>query len=252
MDTRLYVPYSEKESAKSAGALWDKINRTWYLPENCCRSKYRRWLGIEDEESICLFSESLSLAWSWESCWKCDNPSPVLMFVAKDSAKTISYDDDSDSYYDSDIPGNALISHTLFTDPSINEMISQYFPFFHKDGSRKAGKSYIMNHCLCCGAKLGDNYMITEPDDPFNPDPEADPLLVFIDLPSPELYYYNITGIENYTGIDEFVNERTVGWPEFIKAWESWFCANKKPANPFAEIKMWVELFYGLGKCGVP
>jgi hypothetical protein len=252
MNTRLYVPFSEKECAKSTGALWDKVQKTWYIPEGYSRADYGRWLAMSNADSICLFSKSLSLAWSWESCWKCDNPSPVLMFVAKDCAETIAYNEDSDIYYDSVIPANAIISHTIFTDPSLSNIIKRYFPFYYRDRSKEAGKSYRMNHCICCGTKLGDYYMIAEPDDPFNPMPATDPLLVFIDMPNPETYYYSIAGDENFTGIDEFIDRRSVEWIEFKEAWNYKFGSEKKIENPFIEIKLWVELFYGLGKCGKP
>ena len=243
MDTRLYVPFSEKDFAKKSGALWDKTNNTWYIPETLSRANFQKWLGKDDFESICLFSRNLALAWSWESCWKCDNPSPVLMFIIKDNAKTIMYNEDSENYYDSNILKNAMISHTLFIDPVLVIIIRKYFSFFYKDRSREAGKVYWMNHCICCGAKLGDQYLISEPEDPFNPIPETDPLLLIINLPDPEIYYYNITGIENYTEIDRFI-KRSIGWIDFENKWNEKFSRNKTLKNPYDELGLWIESYF--------
>ncbi len=248
MDTRLFVPFDEKDVAKKSGALWDKTNNTWYITENLSRAKFQKWLGKDDLDSIYLFSRKLALAWSWESCWKCDNPSPVLMFVIKDNAKSIIYNEDSDTYNNSNIHKNALISHTLLIDPSIVLIIRKYFSYFYKDRSKEAGKSYWMNHCICCGAKLGDQYLISEPEDPFNPIPDSDPLLIFINLPAPEIYYYNLTGIENYTEIDYYINKRSFDWPVFENKWNTKFGTDKKAIDPYTENGLWIELFYSFGK----
>lgn len=248
MDTRLYVPFSEKDLAKKNGALWDKTNNTWYIPGSLSRANFQKWLGAKDPESLCVFSRKLALAWSWESCWKCDNPSPVLMFIIKDNAKSIIFDEDSNNYYESGILKNALISHTIFIDPSLTMIMKKYFSHFYKDRSKEAGKVYWMNHCICCGTKLGDQYLVSEPEDSFNPIPESDPLLVIINLPTPEIYYYNVTGIENYTDIDYFINKRSFDWPEFENKWHSRFGNNKTVIDPYMKTGLWIELFYSFRK----
>ncbi|MGD0280171.1 MAG: DUF5710 domain-containing protein [Smithella sp.] len=246
MDTRLFVPFSEKDVAKKSGALWDKANNTWYIPGSLSRANFMKWLGKGDADSINIFSKKTALAWSWESCWKCDNPCPVLMFVVKDNAGSMSYDENTDNYYDSTILKNAMVSHTLFIDPSISVIIRKYFPFYHKDRSKDAGKSYWMNHCLCCGARLGDQYLISEPEDPFNPIPDSDPLIVFINLPAPEFYYYSISGIENYTDIDRFINKRSFEWSDFSQRWNYKLGLDKNNTDPFTKVGFWIELFYSL------
>lgn len=42
--TYLAVPYGERELAKSAGALWDKAAKSWYVGPNADMEKLNRWL----------------------------------------------------------------------------------------------------------------------------------------------------------------------------------------------------------------
>lgn len=40
----LRVPFSEKDQAKSLGARWDPVKRTWYVPANLDESAFKRWM----------------------------------------------------------------------------------------------------------------------------------------------------------------------------------------------------------------
>jgi len=46
---RLNVPFSEKEEAKSLGAKWDAVEKTWYLPFESGKENIAQWL---DETSL--------------------------------------------------------------------------------------------------------------------------------------------------------------------------------------------------------
>ena len=43
----LRVPYSEKHSAKQAGAKWDVMSRTWFIDDPLLLKKVERWLPRE-------------------------------------------------------------------------------------------------------------------------------------------------------------------------------------------------------------
>ncbi len=43
-DTKLNVPYAEKDQAKALGARWDSEHRTWYIPAGLPQSTFAKWL----------------------------------------------------------------------------------------------------------------------------------------------------------------------------------------------------------------
>ncbi|PVX09775.1 DUF5710 domain-containing protein, partial [Campylobacter jejuni] len=43
--TYLYVPFEEKESAKKAGAKWDKEAKMWYAPKGTDLKNFNQWLN---------------------------------------------------------------------------------------------------------------------------------------------------------------------------------------------------------------
>ena len=43
-DTRLNVPYAQKNAAKRLGAKWNPDDKFWYAPEGSDLSKFKRWL----------------------------------------------------------------------------------------------------------------------------------------------------------------------------------------------------------------
>ncbi|MCV3371732.1 zincin-like metallopeptidase domain-containing protein [Campylobacter lari] len=47
--TYLYVPFSEKELAKKAGAKWDKESKMWYAPKGTDLNKLHSWLNNKEE-----------------------------------------------------------------------------------------------------------------------------------------------------------------------------------------------------------
>ncbi|EFO4793564.1 DUF1738 domain-containing protein [Campylobacter coli] len=48
--TYLYVPYSEKEFAKKAGAKWDKEAKMWYAPKGADLNNFNQWLTQEQTQ----------------------------------------------------------------------------------------------------------------------------------------------------------------------------------------------------------
>ncbi|EPR3147585.1 zincin-like metallopeptidase domain-containing protein [Campylobacter jejuni] len=50
--TYLYVPFSEKELAKKAGAKWDKESKMWYAPKGADLNKLTQWLNAKEETQI--------------------------------------------------------------------------------------------------------------------------------------------------------------------------------------------------------
>lgn len=50
-DTKLNVPYAEKDQAKALGARWDSERRTWYVPAGIPPSTFAKWLPKPPEPS---------------------------------------------------------------------------------------------------------------------------------------------------------------------------------------------------------
>lgn len=40
----IYVPFSEKDEAKSLGAKWNPVNKLWYIPDNLSVDKFDKWM----------------------------------------------------------------------------------------------------------------------------------------------------------------------------------------------------------------
>jgi hypothetical protein len=53
--------------------------------------------------------------------------------------------------------------------PPVLDMLQQRCFGWRFDHERHGEPSYLMNHCLCCGAKLADNYLHAEPGSAFFP-----------------------------------------------------------------------------------
>ncbi|WP_156965837.1 DUF5710 domain-containing protein [Paraburkholderia bannensis] len=47
VQTRLNVPYAEKDRAKAAGARWDNKLRVWYAPAGADLNKFLPWLSSQ-------------------------------------------------------------------------------------------------------------------------------------------------------------------------------------------------------------
>lgn len=48
----LNVPFSEKEEAKSLGASWDKVQKSWFIKDDVDKRKFEKWLGEAAQERI--------------------------------------------------------------------------------------------------------------------------------------------------------------------------------------------------------
>lgn len=46
MRTDLKVPFSEKEEAKSLGARWDAIRKTWFIENGSFMPNFTKWLPL--------------------------------------------------------------------------------------------------------------------------------------------------------------------------------------------------------------
>jgi len=40
----IYVPFSEKDEAKSLGAKWNSVSKLWYIPDGLSVDKFDKWM----------------------------------------------------------------------------------------------------------------------------------------------------------------------------------------------------------------
>ncbi len=50
--TYLYVPFEEKDSAKSQGAKWDQTEKRWYVPIGVELNQFQKWMHPKIREAI--------------------------------------------------------------------------------------------------------------------------------------------------------------------------------------------------------
>lgn len=157
----LDVPFAEKDEAKSLGARWDPIGKTWYVPAGLDPQAFQRWLPTGEAEGD---TELLPPVYSVESkaaCWRCDRV-PGVAAVAAESFITRNESERAakrDLYLFSGI--EYLPRELLAAMRSVN-------PGYRRRYSKTAGASYYMNHCAC-GAQMGDFFMHSEPGGAFFP-----------------------------------------------------------------------------------
>lgn len=109
-----------------------------------------------------LVSPPIWLALSGESCYRCNKPTPVVLLVA------LRIQDLKDEWEHA-ITGPFLLYHVQNFPPHLAAMILKIWPLYHLDSSKTLNLRSWMNHCRFCHAKLGDHYLVAEPEDAFHP-----------------------------------------------------------------------------------
>lgn len=169
----LKVPYAEKDEAKKLGARWDPEKKLWFVSEGIEPLQFHRWLP--DHLRVTARAPRYFIVQAPELCWKCKEVTTVFAFALPRGHEFLNDDclvDEADGsasmFYEwvtSD--STAVTKHLEYMPPSIAEHVQVLTDAFRVDFSKTLGRSYWMNHCEDCGAKLGDQFLCQGPGDPF-------------------------------------------------------------------------------------
>lgn len=179
----LDVPFSEKDEAKSLGARWDPKTKVWYVPDGKEISPFVRWLPMQDnfdlehEPEFRIRSPHYFLVESKSDCWKCGNRTRVFAFMLPEVHEQFQHsEDDEDEFSLASNLGSwesygyrGTISGVYGLSSLVAQQLRLHTEHYKSAYSKTAGRSYYMNHCEQCGAKLGDFFMHGEPGGAFFP-----------------------------------------------------------------------------------
>jgi len=152
MKVMLDVPFSEKDLAKSKGAKWDAINKSWYIDDMQKIQSFAQWLA-----SYSIICENLYVLKKRHICWKCKKKiNTVLLATDKSYAEHEGYKCNTNIQiltYVKRMPEAlaAYMKDELYT-PSFSQQIQE---------------SYYINHCKYCKSIQGDNFLHEIPQQAF-------------------------------------------------------------------------------------
>jgi len=141
----LNVPFAEKDLAKSKGAKWNPVAKTWYTSDIASLNGLSKWIG--NYNIIC---DSLYIFRMERVCWKCKEGTDVICLA-------------SDKSYSTEYGYKENLSIQLFSYvESMPDIFADYLKrkFAYFPSYSKANEStYYVNHCRYCSGIQGDNYL---------------------------------------------------------------------------------------------
>jgi hypothetical protein len=161
MSIQLFVPFTEKEQAKSFGALWNPDMKTWYLPDN----KYdqipavEKWIPGIDRFDLIL-SPVLMVAHAHRKCWKCNHINTV---IALGSSPYYVRDEDWQEF------SFSLFQNVTDMSDFLGDFLKNQYPLFKPGFSKTTRSTYWVNHCEKCKQIQGDFHLFDEPGVAFFP-----------------------------------------------------------------------------------
>jgi len=172
MPLKINVPYSEKDLAKSKGAFWDSLLKTWFLPDNLDINNFLPWIN----HNFVILRKPIFIGVSTSTCYRCHNKITVIALC---SNNFYSYE----QLHENETYGRGLGEKFIK---------NQYFSFFHYPKyidsealscinkifsssqyqyrySKTVESKYWVNVCNHCGSIAGDFFLHEEPGGAFCP-----------------------------------------------------------------------------------
>jgi uncharacterized protein DUF5710 len=151
----LRVPFPEKEQARQLGARWDPRQKLWYVPEGVDPAPFKQWLPQTLEPN--LRAASYFLASNKRECWRCEQQTAVHAIVLSHGHERLYVGDDPADDRWEIIDEATMLSYIDALQEPVPTRLRDLAPHYRLAYSQTTGGFYWMNHCECCGAKLGDN-----------------------------------------------------------------------------------------------
>lgn len=167
----LDVPFAQKDDARALGARWDSQVKTWYVPQGKDSSPFAQWFSTTEdlpEASPNVKSPFFFLAKAKNKCWRCAKESDAFSIFLPDVHAQLDCDEDGRPAWFEGC-GVGTLSSVLWISEAVAEVLTSHAPSYKRAFSKKAGCSYLMNHCAHCHATQGDFFMHNEPGGTFFP-----------------------------------------------------------------------------------
>lgn len=161
------MPFSEKDSAKTKGALWDAIQKTWFIPDHKPINDFKQWIDTDNIEII--IKAPFYLALNDKNCWRCDSITKVISLYSDHFYFLDNENEETDNEFFYRAEYKSFFSNITFLDKDIQKFLNQNFPFFKLGFSKTIGEKYWASHCNKCNALQGDFFNHSEPGGAFFP-----------------------------------------------------------------------------------
>jgi hypothetical protein len=161
--TYLFVPPEEKSEVQALGAHWDAEAKCWYIEAGQTAERFSRWLpGADDGEEFTIVSHAAHVAAAEVSCQGCGTSIEVICIYCESGT----------------VWGEALTQFTVCDVWAMDEALARQlrpWPNFRRvwDAGEESGD--FANHCPRCGAAQDDQFLHSEPHEPFFDIPRAPP-----------------------------------------------------------------------------
>jgi hypothetical protein len=168
----LIVPFAEKDAAKALGARFDPGTKCWYVPDGANPAPFEKWMPRPPVVNL-RSPDGFHLARVGDICWSCKKPTYVYAIYFPIQPAMIDGHEVIDGEVE-EIPAHAhhgpgFMSGATWIGDAAADAIAEHAPLLRLDNSSTAKSRYYMNHCMCCGAKLGDFDLFSEPGSGFFP-----------------------------------------------------------------------------------
>lgn len=123
-------------------------------------------------------ANSYYIATSQEVCWRCRSKTHVHSFLLSENYETLEFDDETGFSYWRKAYEPTFVSYVTTLTPEVVSVVKKLSLLYRLNFSRKAQRTYWMNHCEHCKASQGDHFMYGEPGGAFSPTNEVDAGLI--------------------------------------------------------------------------
>ena len=172
----LNIPFSEKEIAKSLGAKWDSVRKSWYYhgeAENYIN--FAKWIfNYEEKEGTLIICDYFYILESYQTCWKCKEKT-IVVGLGLEKFIELYYLYEEPINYEVELHGfkNEREVRVTWNDneKDIPKSILEYLKNNYNvktDISKIIGVTFA-NHCQRCNALQENYYLFGYPGSPFFP-----------------------------------------------------------------------------------
>jgi hypothetical protein len=107
-------------------------------------------------------------------CGHCGRSTPVLALVLPEEHEALDAETADGLNEWQSVSASAIVFYVVYLPHAVQARVSQLCPAFRMAHSAATANSYWANHCVHCGALLGDHELHCEPDGGFMPSSEAE------------------------------------------------------------------------------
>lgn len=157
----LNVPYSQKDEAKQLGALWNPIEKKWYVKNKKDYPKFMKWMT--EETSFNIICDHIYIIEGLHQCFRCHKETRVIGFGIENFYECDQADEKSCEYQSGII---RIASYFPELPKDILTYIQSHYNY-KQTYSKFAETRYMANRCDHCGVLQGDFFIFNEVESPF-------------------------------------------------------------------------------------